>query len=74
MAKRGKAGLRVVGDMSTFFKHGLQKQLFEYETSLEQKFDFPMTAICTYNKEDINKYLTLDQIKSMQNHHNPIWE
>ncbi len=74
LAKRGKAGLRVVGDMSTFFKYGLQKQLFEYETSLEQKFDFPMTAICTYNKEDISKYLILDQIKRMQNHHNPVWE
>jgi hypothetical protein len=74
LAKRGKAGLRVVGDMSTFFKYGLQKQLFEYETSLEQKFDFPLTAICAYDKEDINKYLSLEEIKSMQSHHNPVWE
>jgi hypothetical protein len=52
----------------------LQKQLFEYETSLEQNFDFPFTGICAYNKEDINKYLSLEEIKSMQNHHNPVWE
>ena len=44
IAKRGKAGLRVVGDVSAFFKYGLQKQLIQYETSLEQKFDFPIDS------------------------------
>ena len=34
-SKRGKKGLRVVGDVSAFFKYGLQKQLLEYELSLE---------------------------------------
>jgi hypothetical protein len=41
---------------------------------LEQKFDFPLTAICVYNKENINKYLSLEEIKSMQNHHNSVLE
>jgi MEDS: MEthanogen/methylotroph, DcmR Sensory domain len=74
LSKRGKNGLRVVGDMSTFFKYGLQKQLLEYETSLEQNFDFPLTAICAYNKEDLNRYFTLEELKDIQAHHNPVWE
>lgn len=74
LSKRGKSGLRAVGDMTAFFKYGLQKQLFEYETALEQKFDFPLTAICTYNKEDVSKYFTLEEIKKMHDHHSPIWE
>ena len=74
LAKRGKAGLRVVGDVSAFFKYGLQKQLLEYELSLEQKFDFPLTAICTYNKEDLSKYFTAEEIEEIKSNHNPLWE
>jgi MEDS: MEthanogen/methylotroph, DcmR Sensory domain len=74
LSKRGRKGLRVVGDMSTFFRYGLQKQLLEYEASLEQNFDFPLTAICAYNKEDLNKYFTLEELKDIHIHHNPVLE
>jgi MEDS: MEthanogen/methylotroph, DcmR Sensory domain len=74
LAKRGKKGLRVVGDVSAFFKYGLQKQLIEYELSLEQKFDFPLTAICTYNKADVDRYFTAEEIGEMKKNHSPIWE
>lgn len=74
LSKRGKKGLRVVGDVSAFFKYGLQKQLLEYELSLEQKFDFPLTAICTYNKQDLSKYFTPDEIDEIKKNHNPVWE
>ena len=69
IAKRGKVGLRVVGDVSAFFKYGLQKDLIQYEASLEQKFDFPLTAICAYNRADLSKYLTAEEIKSIEEHH-----
>jgi hypothetical protein len=72
--RRGKAGLRVVGDVSAFFKHGLHKQLIEYETSLEHKFDFPLTAICAYDRKDVSKYLTTEEIKSIESHHHPVWK
>ncbi|MGN6821416.1 MAG: MEDS domain-containing protein, partial [Candidatus Nitrosocosmicus sp.] len=66
LSQRGKKGLRVVRDVSAFFKYGLQKQLLEYEPSLEQKFDFPLTAICTYNKQDLSKYFTTKEIEDIK--------
>lgn len=72
--KRGKVGLRVVGDVSAFFKYGLHKQLIQYETSLEQKFDFPLTAICAYDRTDMSKYLSAEEIKSIEDHHHPVWK
>jgi MEDS: MEthanogen/methylotroph, DcmR Sensory domain len=74
ITKRGKAGLRVVGDVSAFFKYGLHKQLIQYETSLEQKFDFPLTAICAYDRTDMSKYLSAEEIKSIEDHHHPVWK
>lgn len=74
LSKRGKAGLRVVGDMSAFFKYGLKKQLLEYEMSLEQKFDFPLTGLCAYNKKDLDQFLTSDEISRIEEHHYPIWK
>ena len=74
LAKRGKKGLRVVGDVSAFFKYGLQKQLIEYELSFEQKFDFPLTAICTYNKADLDKFFTAEELGEIKKNHNPVWE
>ena len=74
ISKRGRSGLRVVGDVSAFFKYGLEKQLIQYETSLEQKFNFPLTAICAYDREDLSKHLTPEEIKSIEDHHNPVWK
>ncbi len=74
LAKRGKLGLRVFGETSAFFTHGLQQDLLKYEISFEKKFDFPLTAVCAYNKDDIEQYFTNEQLKNIEDHHHPIWK
>lgn len=48
MAK-GFKGLRVVGEVGCFFKHGMVKELVKYEKSLHKVLDVPMAAICAYD-------------------------
>src|SRR5918994_690325 len=69
---KGKRGIRVFGDMTAFFKNGFTKELFEYESCLEQRFNFPAIGICAYDSKDINT-MTAEQISLLQQHHNPIW-
>jgi hypothetical protein len=69
---KGKRGIRVVGDMAAFFKNGFSKELFDYESCLEQRFNFPAIGICAYDSRDIDN-MTLEQIRLLQQHHNPIW-
>ena len=69
---KGKRGLRVFGDMAAFFKNGFSKELFEYESCLEQRFNFPAIGICAYDSRDIDN-MTLEQIRQLQQHHNPVW-
>ena len=70
---KGKRGIRVFGDMAAFFKSGFTKELVEYESCLEQRFDFPAIGICAYDSKDINNNMTLEQIRQLQQHHNPVW-
>ncbi len=70
---KGKRGMRVFGDMSAFFKSGFTKELLEYESCLEQSFNFPVIGICAYDSKDVNNNITLEQIKQLQQHHNPVW-
>jgi hypothetical protein len=70
---KGKKGMRVFGDMSAFFKSGFTKELVEYESCLEQRFNFPVIGICAYDSKDINNNITLEQIRQLQQHHNPVW-
>jgi hypothetical protein len=70
---KGKRGMRVFGDMSAFFKSGFTKELLEYETCLEQRFNFPVIGICAYDSKDIDNNLTLEQIRQLQQHHDPVW-
>lgn len=69
---KGKRGIRVFGDMTAFFKNGFTKELFDYESCLEQRFNFPAIGICAYDSKDINN-MTPEQIRLLQQHHNPIW-
>ena len=69
---KGKRGLRVVGDMGAFFKSGFTKELLEYESCLEQRFNFPVIGICAYDSKDVNS-LTSEQIRQLQQNHNPVW-
>jgi MEDS: MEthanogen/methylotroph, DcmR Sensory domain len=43
---RGKRGIRVFGDMTAFFKNGFTEELLDYESCLEQRFNFPAIGIC----------------------------
>jgi hypothetical protein len=70
---KGKRGMRVFGDMSAFFKSGFTKELLEYESCLEQRFNFPIIGICAYDSKDIYNNVTLEQIRQLQQHHNIVW-
>ena len=70
---KGKRGMRVFGDMSAFFKSGFTKELLEYESCLEQRFNFPVIGICAYDSKDIDNNLTLDQIRQLQQQHGIVW-
>jgi hypothetical protein len=69
---KGKRGMRVFGDMAAFFENGFTKELLEYESCLEQRFNFPAIGICAYDSKDID-IMTLEQIRQLQEHHNPVW-
>lgn len=55
MAK-GFRGLRFTGEMTCFFKHGLVKELVEYEESLHRVLEVPIAVICAYNSDVVAKY------------------
>ena len=69
---KGKRGLRVVGDMAAFFRNGFTKELLEYESCLEQRFNFPAIGICAYDSTDIDN-MTSEQIRQLREHHSPVW-
>jgi MEDS: MEthanogen/methylotroph, DcmR Sensory domain len=69
---KGKRGIRVFGDMTAFFENGFTKELLDYESCLEQRINFPAIGICAYDSKDIDN-MTLDQIRQLQLHHNPVW-
>jgi hypothetical protein len=69
---KGKRRLRVVGDMAAFFRNGFTKELLDYESCLEQRFNFSAIGICAYDSVDIDN-ITSEQIRQLQQHHNPVW-
>ena len=69
---KGKRGIRVFGDMTAFFENGFTKELLQYESCLEQRFNFPAIGICAYDSIDIES-MTSQQIRQLQQHHNPVW-
>jgi hypothetical protein len=58
--------------MGAFFKNGFTKELFEYESCLEQRFNFPFIGICTYDSNDVSS-LKSEQIRQLQQNYNPVW-
>ncbi len=51
----GFKGLRVTGEMNCFFKHNLTSELMEYEKALHTILDIPITAICAYSTDTLEK-------------------
>jgi len=70
---KGKRGIRVFGDMSAFFKNGFTKELLEYESCLEQRFNLPIIGICAYDFKDFDNNLKLEQARQLQQCHDTIW-
>lgn len=70
---KDKRGIRVFGDMSAFFRRGFTKELFDYESCLGQRFNFPAIGICAYDSKDIHNKMTSEQIRQLQRYHNPAW-
>jgi hypothetical protein len=70
---KGKRGMRVFGDMGAFFKSGFTQELLEYESCLEQRFNFPIIGICAYDSKDIDNNVTLEQIRQLQRQHSTVW-
>jgi len=64
----GLKGLRVAGETACFFKHGMVKELVEYERSLHRVFELPIIGICAYDTNIVAKEsggeLYLDLIKA----------
>jgi hypothetical protein len=70
---KGKRGMRVFGDMSEFFKMGFTKELLEYESCLEPRFNFPIIGICAYESKYVNNNMTLEQIRQLPQYHDIVW-
>jgi MEDS: MEthanogen/methylotroph, DcmR Sensory domain len=71
--KRGRSGLRGVGDTGVFFEKGYVSELIDYETSLERRFDISFTPLCTYSKADFDT-LDSDQVRRLKETHSNFWE
>lgn len=67
-----KAGLRIFIDVSPMIKAGLEKQVLKFESTLDKKFDFPCTIVCSYAPEDLKK-MGNHGVEILKNHHNVIW-
>lgn len=65
-------GLRVFADTSYFFRNGYNKELINYENSLEPILDLPVTCVCAYTYQNMDS-LNTSEFHSLQNHHNKIW-
>ncbi|HLA22739.1 MAG TPA: MEDS domain-containing protein [Nitrosopumilaceae archaeon] len=70
--KNGKSGIRIFTDTTAFFEHGFTKELILYESTMEKKFDFPLTTVCGYTYDNIDS-LTSEQFSTLKEHHNLVW-
>jgi len=67
----GKKGFRSVGDMNPFFSRDMKRDLVSWESSLDKRFDLPITSLSVYT---INSIKQLNNPLSMiiREHHNRI--
>jgi len=70
--KIGKTGLRIFVDVSSMIDKGMQDQVLKFESTLDKKFNFPCTLVCSYSPENIKKMASY-QVDILKNHHNVIW-
>lgn len=66
---KGKKGLRVFGDVHAFFEDGHDGDLVRYEHELEKNFDISVTAMCAYERKDLERSrYDLDELKAHHVH------
>ena len=70
--KIGKSGMRIFIDVSVMIKKGLEDQVIKFESTLDKKFKFPCTIVCSYSPENIKKMGSY-QVEILKNHHNITW-
>jgi hypothetical protein len=70
--KQGKNGLRAFVDTSAFFKDGFGNDIIEYDAALDQKFSFPLIAVCAYKSHDV-KRMTSEQLDLLNKNHGVTW-
>ncbi len=66
---KGRKGFRFVVDVNPFFSTGMLKHLIVWESSLERQFDLPITSLCAYSEDNIQK-LNNSVMATIQQHHN----
>ena len=59
--KTGKEGIRIFVETNKFMRERLDNALITYDKILQDLFDFPITSMYIYNKDDINS-MTPQQI------------
>ena len=52
--RAGFAGLRVVGEMDTFFDYGKVEELLKYEELLGRRFEMDLSALCLYTTDRLS--------------------
>jgi hypothetical protein len=52
--KAGFAGLRVVGEMDTFFDYGKVEEMLKYEEMIGKQFTMDFSALCLYNTDRLD--------------------
>jgi hypothetical protein len=66
--EKGFKGLRVTGEMACFFERKMIRELVEYENALHRVLELPLTAICAYDTDAVDREgkgkLYLDLIKA----------
>lgn len=53
--RKGKTGLRVFASTRSIFENGLSEQFVNYESSLDEVFKLPITAICAYQRKELGR-------------------
>lgn len=66
--EKGKTGLRAFGSTHKFFEKHMDTELIGYESRYEKQFEIPFTAICPYQKKDVEK-LSKEQFDTLKEHH-----
>lgn len=68
--KRGKAGVRMVGDGDEALETGFKNQFIEYERDLQKQFSRYLTVLCTYGVAAVkNAHLTTEEKQTLRSAH-----